>query len=254
MWFIMLLKRGYVVMVIGSLLVMISIYPLFLLIRENVLESSINARYNFEQVINVRNQSNRPSESEYSLSGPIQWQNNSLEVRTTDTGVDAPKSAFDRFEKEPKRIMTVSIVVNGEEVSVPTEAWLPVVITKDSDFLSWLNIIKIIDKKNKDERLAIVRRQAENWTRGDTQNQRWSILYLNEESEVTDEHFFYGDRSEHLLGVKLVQLSSQSSSPIGYKSDISYRMPSIIFPIVFPTGTCLIGVILLVLGFLVRKK
>jgi hypothetical protein len=55
-------------------------------------------------------------------------------VLTKDTGVDAPKTIFD---KEPKHIMNMIIKINGKEVSSPTEAWLTPNLTKDNDYLTW---------------------------------------------------------------------------------------------------------------------
>jgi hypothetical protein len=239
-------------MVIGIVLITISVYPLFLMIRESVLETSISSRYEFKQLINIRNevQVGKPVQPSHYLAAPIKWEGNVIEVVTKDRGVEAPKTLFD---KEPKHIMTITIIVNGQEAFSSTEAWLPPSITKDSNYLSWLNIVNIHDKKNDMNQLAIVQRLTGNWTQGENlekhkQAQKWRVIYVGKDKEVSEENVSYLKRGEHLLGVKLIQLSSQSNSFIGHKSDISFLLPNILFPLVYPTGTCLAGVILLVVG------
>lgn len=128
-------------MVFGILLILVSVYPLFLITRENVLEKYIYSRYEIEQLIDIRNQSSQPTKARYALANPIEWQNNIIEVSAKDTGVEAPKTIFDKFEKETNHIVNIIVRINGKEISSPTEAWLRQSISKDSDYLSWLNIV-----------------------------------------------------------------------------------------------------------------
>ncbi|WP_217266782.1 hypothetical protein [Paenibacillus tianmuensis] len=230
----------------------VSIYPLFLIIQEMVLDRYLNSRYKIEEVIDVWNTRHQNADQySYELASPIQWKGNIIEVLTRDTGVVAPKS---RLDNDTLHVMQVTIKVNGREQSFPTQAWLPQNITKDSDYLSWLNLLKVKDNKNNMEQIAIVQRIADNWQRGDTTSQKWRILYVNEDQQVNEELFSYLERGDHLLGLKLVLSSSQSSSWIGYKSDIAYRLPSIFFPLLYPTGTFLIGLVLALLLYLRFRK
>ncbi|WP_249862977.1 hypothetical protein [Paenibacillus konkukensis] len=232
-----------------------------MMLRESFLESYINTKYVIEPVINIRNegQIGKPVQSSHDLASPINWENNIIEVLTKDSGVEAPKGVL---AKEVKHIMSISIMVNGKEASFPTEAWLKPNITKDSDYLSWLNILKIYDKKKNKNQLAIIQRLTGDWKKGENieenmQAQKWRVLYVESDKQVSEEIFSYIDRGDHLLGVKLVQLSSQSNSFIGFKSDISYLLPNILFPIVYPTGIFSVGVILLIIGsirFFVARK
>ncbi|MDF2650756.1 MAG: hypothetical protein K0Q73_6561 [Paenibacillus sp.] len=208
-------------MIIGLILIIISSYPLFLIIRESVLESYISSRYEVEQVINIRNegQIGKPIQSSHDLTSPIKWEDNNIEVVTKDSGVEAPEAIFD---KESKHVMNITIIINGKEVFSPTEAWLTPNITKDSDYLSWLNIVKIHDKKSDMNQLAIIQRLTGDWKKGENieqhkQAQKWRVIYVGRDKQVSGEIFSYPERGEHLLGVKLVQLSSQSDSFIGYK-------------------------------------
>ncbi|TDF94147.1 hypothetical protein [Paenibacillus piri] len=235
---------------LGIALITVSTYPLFLIIQENVLDRYVNSRYELKDIIDIRRRHKAPPLS-YELASPINWKGNSIEVLTSDTGLDAPKTPFD---KEPERIKKITIKVNGKEVSFPTEAWLPQKITGDSNFLSWLNLVEIKDNKNNTEQLAIVQRIGDNWKRGDVISQKWRIIHIDEEKESTVETFSYADRENHILGVKLILHSSQTSSWIGYKSDLAYRLPSIFFPLVYPTGTFLLGILIVIIGFVRYRK
>jgi hypothetical protein len=77
-----------------------------------------------------------------------------------------------------------------------------------------------------------------------------AFLNINKKNEVKEESFSYPERGKHLLGVKLVKLSSQSSSIMGYKSDILTNYPTKFFPITYPIFTFVLGIILLVIGMI----
>ncbi|MFE5323719.1 hypothetical protein ACFQ88_34040 [Paenibacillus sp. NPDC056579] len=171
-------RRGTLLAVSGILLILFSVYPMFLLVRESVLEAYINSKYQLDQMININNQSDKTNTFAHDPSKPIFWNKNIIEVLTEDTGIEAPKSVLNKFDKEAKHIMKIVIRVNGKEVSSPTEAWLFPNITKFSNYLSWLNIIKVTDKKSNEETIAIIRRHAGNWTRGDTQSQKMEHIIL----------------------------------------------------------------------------
>ncbi|MBE1445549.1 hypothetical protein [Paenibacillus sp. OAS669] len=228
--------------IIGMILMIISAYPLFLIVQENVLDSYVNSRYEIKEFIDIRNMRHRVvTQVSNDLASPIIWRNNTVEVITKDTGRDAPTS-----NNQNKRIKQIIIKINGMEESLPTEALLPQKITKDSDFLSWLNILEIKDKKSNKEKLAIVQRLVNDWNNREVEHQKWRILYVDEDMRVTEETFSYIDRGKHLLGVKLLLDSSESTTWIGYKSDIAYTLPSILFPLIYPTGTFLIGIVVLI--------
>lgn len=241
-------RKGIILFTIGLVLISVSFYPLFLMIRETVLESYINSRYEVKKVFDYN--VDDPRQPMRILDHPIELEGNTIQVLTYDTNVVAPKT---RFDKEPKHIMNIIIKINGKEESFPTEAWLSPSDKEDSRFLSWLNILKIEDNRSRSVKIAIVQRLTGEYISGESYNkyveaQKWRVLYIDKNKKISREVFSYPERGNHLLGVKLVQLSSQSSSFIGYKSDISYYLPSYYFPLVYPTGTSIVGMILLIIG------
>lgn len=248
-------RKGILFIIIGMLLCAITLYPMFLIVREIGLDLYINSKYRIDEVVNIKNKSQpgQPSLPSHFLTSPIEWKGNIIEVLTKDTGTAAPKSIFDKLDKEPRHVVIITIKVNGEEVSFPTEAWLRSNITKDSDFLSWLNIVRI-NKDSEQEQLVIIQRLADNWKRGETETQKWRILHIGQDKKVREEIFSYTERGEHLLGVKLIQVSSQSSSFIGYKSDILTYLPSYYFPLAYPFLVFVVSIIFIIIGFLRFNK
>lgn len=237
---------GKVLVVAGLLFILVSIYPIYTLNRESALVSEVYSRYNVEQVVDIRNGLNQT----HILSGPFKWEDNVLEVVATDTGVEPPKRLFN---KKMKHIVKISIKINGKEVSFPTEAWLPPKITGDSDYLGWINVVNITDASNNQNQIAIIQCLTVDQIEGEniqqhTQSQKWRILYVDKDKKVTEEVFSYPERGDHLLGVMLVQLSSLSSTFIGFESDKPYSLPSYVYPRLYPTGTCLVGIVLLIVG------
>jgi hypothetical protein len=87
-----------------------------------------------------------------------------------------------------------------------------------------------------------------------TESQNWRILFIDMNKNVTVETFTYPERTKHLLGVKLVQLSSQSSSLIGYQSEILSVLPSLFFPSIYPQLTFYIGIVLIIIGLIRLNK
>lgn len=248
----MKIKKDVSLLFFGALLIIASVVPLFLIVQENIIDYSLDSRYDFEQMINIRNESpfGQSAKNVASLASPITWEGNIVEILTKDTGGVTPVS---RFDKEPKHVMNVSILINGKEVEEPSEAWLAADDTKDSRFMSWLNILKVTDKNTNQERLAIVQRLSGNYKAGEnmdahTKSQQWRVLYLSKEKEISNETFSYTEKSNHILALKLVMLSSESASMMGYKSDIAVKLPSILFPLFYPTSSFIIGIILLMVG------
>ncbi|KRF28663.1 hypothetical protein [Paenibacillus sp. Soil787] len=241
------IRKGTLLIIIGVLLISTSAYPLSFIIRESVLESYVNNRYEIEPIIDIRNnfEVRKLVKSSRVLASPFEWEGNMIEVLTKDTGVDTPESIFKFY---PAHIMTITIKINGKEASLPTEAWLPPRIVNDSDYLSMLNIVKVSDKEKGRQQLIIVQNLVEGWKDGDMKSQKWRLIYVNKDKTYSEEVFSYPERVEHLLGVKLVQISSQASTFIGYTDD--YFLPNIFYPLVYPLGSSFIGIVLLIIGAL----
>jgi hypothetical protein len=238
--------KGVIIFSIGAMLCLTSVYPLFLLLREIVVAKYIEDRYDVNRLFNNLNSSVEPT---YVFSTPFYVNGNVIEIITTDTKINAPKT---RFDKQPNHIMKLQIKINGKNESFPTEAYLPPDDKEDSRFWSWLNIVLVRGKG--EEKVAIIQRITGNWVIGEnidshTKSQKWRILWIDEHKQVKEEIFSYPDRAKHLLGVRLVQVSAQSSSFIGYMSDIGTTLPNLYFPLVYPYLTALIGFVLCGISF-----
>ncbi|MBW7476075.1 hypothetical protein K0T92_15115 [Paenibacillus oenotherae] len=249
-----MIKKSFIlaVLVLGLLLIAISVSPLFLVVREFVIDSKINSRYEFKG-INNRNISEQGSQS---LNHPIKWEGNVVEILTEDTGKAVSNLVINN---QVKHKVFIKVVINGMEIYPTSEAWLAPNSIIEGRVLSWLNIVEIKDNVSNETYLAIIQRLSGDWLKGENitthvESQKWRVISIHRNKELKEETFSYTERGDHLLGVKLIQLSSQSSSLIGYKSDLPYRNPSIYFPVVYPLSSCLIGLILLIVGFIIKYK
>jgi hypothetical protein len=254
----LLTKKGRALLIIGLILVLSSLYPMYLIIREVVIENSILSRYEVEQVINIKNRMAPPGKSYYDFGSPIVWEGNTIEVVVEDTGLIVKESLL----YNEHHIMNITIKINGEKVSFPTEAWLKKTnITKYSDYLSWLNIVKITDTKRKQDEINIIQALTGRQMIGQDDDQyrqslKWRILHLSKDGQVTEEIFTYPERGDHLLGARLV-LYSQQSDWMGYKSNALAYLPNYIYPSIYPFLTSFIGIILSGVGlilFIMKKK
>ncbi|WP_079913520.1 hypothetical protein [Paenibacillus sp. 32352] len=245
-------RIGMISLLTGTVLLILSVYPLFSIFRESWLSSNVNSRYEIKPAIDIFNKHDVAKElkSKNILASPFEWEGNVIEVITKDTGKDSPKSNV-KFRKE-KHIMLVTIKINGKEVTEPTQAWLPPKIEEDSDYLSMLNVVIVSDKKTSKQKLIIVQNLVEDWNGWQIESQKWRLMYVNKDKTIEEETFSYPERSEHLLGVKLVQISSQASTFIGYTTN--YYLPNIFYPLLYPLFTSLLGFILLIVGAIWYKK
>lgn len=250
----MLKTKGIIPALVGFFLVVSSFYPMYLIVEERLLAHFIENKYSIQEFVDIKNKSGG---SEL-LNSPLEIFGNKIQVLTEDTGIVAPQTVVKR---DLRHIFKVRVLVNGEEITPSTVAWIDPNLERDSRFLSWLNILMIKDNDTGEEKVAIIQRLTGDSIKGENINvhkesQKWRIIYLTGYKQIEDEVFSYSERGENLLGVKLVQVSSLSGSFIGYKSDILTNLPSFIFPSLFPQLTFLIGIILLIIGLRtkIRRK
>jgi hypothetical protein len=245
-------KRGFWILCLGLIIFGVSIYPMFLITKEKYIYQQLENRYHIKAIVDIRTAGIKHSNI---LDDSLELIGNNIQIVSEDTGLVAPMS---RVNPHIEHIYKITAIING--VSFPsTEAWLDPKRKDDSRFLSWLQVFEIQDRKIKENKIAIIQRLSGNWVKGQklnihTESQNWRILFIDMNKNVTVETFTYPERAKHLLGVKLVQLSSQSSSFIGYQSDILTFLPSLFFPSIYPQLTFYIGIVLIIIGLVRLSK
>lgn len=139
----------------------------------------------------------------------------------------------------PGDIVNIHLLVNDELVSEPSEIWLS---NRDrgSRYFSWIDILTMKDYATGETFIKIVQRLSDDL---EMDEREWKIISINAEGEVTEEKISYSRKNNNPLAVKLINFSNTSLMSLGYYSDITQGYPSLIFPIVFPYITSIIGAI-----------
>ncbi|QOR67842.1 hypothetical protein IM538_06835 [Cytobacillus suaedae] len=231
------MSKNGVRLLVGLLLIIASAKPLFDMIREVILEENIRDRY---EIHHAYVKDGWPS----IIDAPeIMIGSHHIELIERDTGKKAPLTPWDKNEKVPPGdIITVHFVLNGEEISTPSEIWLS---NRDrgSRYFSWIDILKVKDLQTGENRIAIVQRVSDDDVSMD--QREWRIFYINEvDGHWTEKLLRFQDRNEDLLGVKLINLSGTNRMSMGYYSDILHHYPTYFFPFLYPIGSGLLGIIL----------
>lgn len=229
------MKRYFVLLILSLLLLGISLYPLFQIIREFKIDADISSRYAIEHA-DIDEQGFRQiiDKNEITIDG--------VEIKIVEefTGKKAPLTTFDKDENVPPGdIVNIHLLVNDELVSEPSEIWLS---NRDrgSRYFSWIDILTVKDYATGETFIKIVQRLSDDL---EMDEREWKIISINAEGEVTEEKISYSRKNNNPLAVKLINFSNTSLMSLGYYSDITQGYPSLIFPIVFPYITSIIGAI-----------
>ncbi|WEK55761.1 MAG: hypothetical protein P0Y55_06870 [Candidatus Cohnella colombiensis] len=217
----------------------ISAIPTFLNVQEIIISLYMDSKYKVVNLINTKNYHTLPKNKTQS---EMVFGRNKISIIVNDTERPGPESRIDYAE--PKNVMEVKIVINGKEILPTYEALLSPTKKTDSRFLSWLNIIKL----PKQDEIVIIQKLTPNYQKGidirtQTMNQAWRILYIDDNGQITEENFTYPERRSHLLGIKLINLSSMANSFLGYKSDITSYDGTFLFPLFYPYLIFIFGLV-----------
>jgi hypothetical protein len=238
-------------LIAGLLLIMISSYPYYLIFKESRIYKEIENRYEINEIINVNN---KGLEYSNTLDDPVNIIGNKISISLLKTG---------RFTSETvmgtkKEIYDVSVTINNKKYT-NTEAWIRPNRQGDVRYLSWLQVLNVIDKKTNENRVVVAQRISGDWLKGQKEkefeeNQTWRIIYIYPDKSVKEEIFKYNERDNHLLGVRIIQISSISTSFIGFESKALEYLPSNFYPLLYPNFTFFTGIILIILYFILILK
>jgi hypothetical protein len=232
-------RKRLIILGIGIILLAVSFKPIFLMMREHWIGISITNRYDIDHA------DQKDGFPRILQTPKIIVNNDVIEIIEEKTGLTAPLTVHDKGENLPSgEIVKLQIKLNGKNVAASTEMWLS---NRDrgSRYFSWLDILTIKDNKTGENHVAIVQRLT-----GDnepTSKRKWRILYINKDRQTKVETFEYRERSQHQLGVRLVNFSGTSLISMGYNSDILHYYPSFVFPVFYPWITTILGFIFLLL-------
>lgn len=230
------MKRFIIFLVISLFLIIGSALPLYEIAREKIIDNKLSSRYllehayveepGFPRIIDV---------NEMIINGM------KLEIVEEQTGKKAPLTRWDEKEGVPPgNIVNLHILLDGEPITSPSEISLSN-RQRGSKFFSWLDIVTVKDYAEGQEYIKIVQRLTNDEKLDE--DRQWKIISINEVGHVTEEIISYKTRSEHPLGVKLIHFTNTALVAFGYHSDILQGYPSLLFPIIYPFITGIIGLI-----------
>ncbi|RDU37909.1 hypothetical protein DRW41_08855 [Neobacillus piezotolerans] len=227
-----------ILMLIGLLLIVGSAWPMFQMAREEVINSKITKQYKID-FVNYEQGFPRPIDTQ-----EIEVNGRSIKIVEELTGKKAPLTHWDLEEGVPAGdIVKLHLLVDGNEVTNADEIWLSN-RDKGGRYYSWLEVLKVNDKT------AIVQRLTDDDAPMD--DRRWKIIWIDD--KITEERVSYLTRAENPLGVRLINASGTSQMAMGYQSDILQMYPTLFFPILYPYVTTLLGILLCIIAFFIRKK
>ncbi|MBE4909633.1 hypothetical protein IMZ08_16390 [Bacillus luteolus] len=232
------MNKNGVRLLLGLLLLIASAKPLIDMIREVILEEKINDRYELQHSYAKDGWPSIIDTPEITIGSQH------IGLVEQNTGKKAPLTPWDKNEKVPPGdIVTIQFVLNGEEISTPSEIWLS---NRDrgSRYFSWIDILKVKDHQTGENSIAIVQRVSDDEV--PMEQREWRIFYINEASgKWREKKIQFQNRSEDLLAVNLINFSGTNRLAMGYYSDILHAYPTYFFPFLYPVGSGLLGMILI---------
>lgn len=241
------MKKITVLFCISIVFLLISVIPLFNIIREFWIEQKINDRYEinhayqdeqgFRNIIDVQE---------------IRINDMNIKIKEEETGKKAPLTPWDRDENVPPGdIVKLHLLLYEKEITEPDEIWLSN-RNRGSRYFSWLDIITVNDRETDEKQVKIVQRLTDD--SHPMEDRRWKIITISEVGDSKEELVTYAARSENKLAVKLINFSGTSLMSMGYYSDITKGYPGLIFPFIYPFLTGLVGIVILIICFVLFNK
>lgn len=227
-------------LIIGLILLVISVKPLFQMVREVVTDWKLNNRFKIENAYTEQGFPAIINVQKIKVKGHL------IEIVEEQTGKKGSLTFLDKEEGvEAGDIVKLHLLVDGKEVTQADEIWLSN-RERGSRYFSWLDILTVNDKVAIVQRLTDDDEAMENW--------KWKIIWIDEHGGITEDKISYQGRNKNPLAVRLINDSYTSLSSIGYYSDITKGYPSIFFPLIYPIGTGLTGLLLCIIAFIQRKE
>lgn len=227
------MKRA--LLIIGLLLLVISSFPIFLMVRETMTWNKMDEQYEVQN-----------ADMYQAYTTPATLLGQSIQFVETPTGKLAEKTVFDEMDGvEPGEYIFLQLVVNGEPVASEMEIALS---NHDYNprYYSWVEIHTVKAKATGEERIAIVQRLSPDDAL--MENREWRVIWVDAAGEIEEVSIPYAERSQHLVETYLIQRGSTPLVSVGFYSDIRHYYPSLFFPILYPAGSVMLGLIFIAIA------
>jgi hypothetical protein len=208
-------------LVAGLLLLGISVWPLFLMVRELIIGSRVAAQYSIQPV---------PTSRPGMVSNAIEAELEGHWVRLTDSQppTDDPSA---------RAVGRVQITIDGRDYSHDAPVTIRPGFTDDNRYWGYVHLTKIVDRVQGRPHLVV----AQNLGRS-----RYRVLRMESDGRVAEDVFSYPERCSP--PVRALQIRYVVPHPSGYCSDLMQVWPSLLYPILFPWTSGALGLVLTTLG------
>ena len=218
--------------VIGLALLFISSLPIFLFIREDMTWNKLQNRY---EVIPI------PSAGER-LVLPITLLGHTINFTETPTGEMVESIYFSDQGMQKQEVVSLQLFINEEAVAQPVHM-VPVTRFDQERYYNWVALFQVNERETNTKRIAIVQRTSPDAVM--MSERTWRVIWLDESGVLDEVHIPYKERSEHLLETRLINSSGTALMSMGFYSDIAHFWPNLFFPILYPGGTLIASIVLL---------
>jgi hypothetical protein len=222
-----------VIRIIAALLVLSSA-PCLLYMAAEAWATSQASRYSLEHT-----RTTHPGFSAYALEEALG--EHRIELRDDLRQAQSPESA--------RVISTVTIRVNGSDLSSTALAVVRPHYPDSNRYHSWVALVRITDRETHSTRLAVVQRIAPppvgDWDNPAKAALRFRLVLLDAKGHTTEESFSYAERASPRYRALLA--TQVSPYGLGFYSEVFQVWPSILYPIAYPAGTSLLGLALIIL-------
>ena len=231
-------------LLLGLILLVPSLYTVFLMAREVWLGNAVYSRYSVTSCF--EDQPGQPVVSRIPLS--YVW--HGQKVVLSD---DFEKGSF---PTDARRAGRVKITINGKDYTSP---WLVEIRPNDHDANRyWMHVmpVKFDDIKAHTERLVVLQSFPDydlheyNAFHPDTLTCR--ALFIDSEGKVTEEVFPFSERTSPLYRTLLA--GKVSPTQLGFYSDALNLWPSVFYPLLYPLVSGVVGLILTIIGLVKYRR
>lgn len=222
-------QRGVIA---GAVLIAVSLYPLGLMVREWWAARQLQAEYQFE-----------PEYEKFSAN---------IEQHHVTVSDDYSKGSF---KPEDRRIGQAAIKIDGVDHSDVGQIEIRPYYRDANRYHGWVVVGRLRDRKKGEEWVAVGQR-----TMGDTllsgrnasaSPNEFRILLVDRNGSIREERFSLQQRASPIYRAIFVRFLYPQA--MGFYSQILQGWPTLLYPILYPLVTSVLGALLIALGLIRRN-
>ena len=274
----MLRMKYVIILIVGVILIIVSVKPLFLMGQEMVYQIRANQGVKVDRIYvnfmeldrveilgkgtpipveNIRIKNYLYNGNEYHQLQSFQEYNSSIQ-KSSNTAIRYARDYFwqgntirieDKFSpgifnEDSREKSSINITINDKDWSVIHPIDIRPNYLDENRYHGYFGLLAIEEKGS--ESLILVQRLLGNHAT----DLVWRILTIKSNGQVDENQFSYEQRSDVPQRVDYINLTNTSPFSLGYKSNILKGWPSLFFPLLYPYVTASIGFILILVGSL----